>query len=184
MPASLNQTRKLDCTALCQFAFTEAGCANSAVYGLAPSPEGVRASPEREAKYPSGDCSCSDDSTSVCSEETCSATIGSTETASLCDVMAPTSRLCWADARDDEEDDEWQPIWAPCPQPVKCELPVTPAQHHAAPGTPSRTITKAALKAERRKLAAAAAEAKRAALTCAVLEGLLRQARGPDVYED
>lgn len=111
---------------------------------------------------------CSDDSTSVCSEET-----------SLGGVWS--SRPCWADA-DDDDDDEWQSMWVSSSQSEMHELSMVPQQLDAVPS--SAPMTKAPSKAERRELAAAVTKAKRAALTSAVLEGLLRQAQAPHVYQD
>jgi len=110
------------------------------------------------------------------------ASVCSAETASSCE--APSSRQCWADVRDDEDDNKWQSMWAPCPQPVMRELSIAPMHTHTPSGVHSAAITKTASKAERRELAAAASRAKRASLTGAVLEGLLRQAQGPYLYED
>lgn len=58
------------------------------------------------------------------------------------------------------------------------ELPVAPVLSKA-----SGEVTKTS-KTERREVAAAAARAKRAALTGAVLEGLLRQAQLPFTYQE
>jgi len=70
-------------------------------------------------------------------------------------------------------------MWAPPAQPEMHQLSL--AAH-----LPARipAVAKTASKTERRELAATTIKAKRAALTNAVLEGLLRQAQAPYVYEE
>lgn len=168
-------------TRYCRYFFTEEGCKNSASCAFAHSAEEIQTSPlfrDIPSAY-----SFSEDSTSVCSEETSLSSVWSAET------LPQYVRQCWADAKD-EEDDKCKSLWAPGGQPdvrtlskvrtlsIATLIPPTPA------GAQSAAITKAAATAGRREAAAAAAKAKRAALAGAVLEGLLRQAQGPDVYQD
>jgi len=159
-------------TRFCRFFQTEEGCANGASCAFAHGAEEIQ--PSALAKD-----SNSDDSTSVCSEETSLGSVSSTDVASLCEVSPPSARQCWADAEDDE-DDEWQSMWAPPSQPEMHQLSI-------AASLPPRNLpagAKAMSKTERRELAATTINAKRAALTNAVLEGLLRQAQAPYVYEE
>lgn len=101
------------------------------------------------------------------------------ETASLCGVSAPSSRQCWADF-EDEDNDEWQSMWAPPSQPEMRELSIV----SLPPSKPSAEATITASKAERREFATASAKAKRTVLIDAVLEGLLRQAQAPYLYHE
>jgi len=183
MPAHHGQARKLNRasiqhkTRLCRFYTTEEGCANGASCAFAHGAEEFRASPL--AKDVASNCS-SDDTTSVCSEEmsaesVCSS-VQSTSTASSCGALS--SRQCWADV-DDDNDDEWRSIWAP-PQP-KVHERLTASN---LPLSEQPELDKRTLKTKRSEQAAEAARAKRAMLTGAVLEGLLRQAQMPYVYED
>jgi len=94
-----------------------------------------------------------------------------------------TSKQRWADITDDDNDD-WPSMWAPCQQPAMIEISIASVQPRMPTAVPSAGMTKASSKAEQREVRAAAAKAKRAALTDAVLEGLLRQAQGPYVYKD
>jgi len=182
MPAHHSQARKLNRAAMqhktrfCRFFQTEEGCANGASCAFAHGVEELQISDL--AKDGASTCSTSDDSTSVCSEETSLGSVTSTDVASLCEVLPPSSRQCWADA-DDDEDNEWQSMWAPPPQPELHQLSL--AAH--LPANIEAVATKVS-KAERRELAATTIKAKRAALTNAVLEGLLRQAQAPYVYEE
>jgi hypothetical protein len=184
MPAHHSQARKLKWasiqhkTRFCRFFLSEEGCKNGTSCAFAHSAEEIQSSPL--AKDIASNCSTSDDSTSVCSEETSLASVSSAETTSSYEASPQSSRQCWADVKDEDGIDEWQSMLAPCPQPVMREFSIAPVHTHAPP----QVTTKATSKAERRELGAAAAKAKRAALTEAVLEGLLRQAQGPYVYED
>lgn len=181
MPAHHSQARKLNRAAMqhktrfCRFFQTEEGCANGASCAFAHGTDELQLS---TVSKDSASCN-SDDSTSVCSEETSLGSVSSTDVASLCEVLPPSSRRCWADA-DDDEDDEWQSMWAPPSQPEMHQLSIAahlpPSSIPAVAKTPSKT--------ERRELAATTIKAKRAALTNAVLEGLLRQAQAPYVYEE
>lgn len=75
-------------------------------------------------------------------------------------------------------------MWVPPSQPEMREFFIA---SHLSPSNSSLEATKTTSKAERRErreLAAATARAKRAMLTGAVLEGLLRQAQSPYMYED
>jgi len=182
MPAHHGQARKLNRAAVqrktrfCRFFQTEEGCANGASCAFAHGAEEIQISVL--AKDSASNCSNSDDSTSVCSEETSLGSVSSIDVASLCEVSPPSSRQCWADA-DDDEDAEWKSMWAPPAQPEMHQLSL--AAH-----LPARipAVAKTASKTERRELAATTIKAKRAALTNAVLEGLLRQAQAPYVYEE
>lgn len=164
-------------TKFCRFFLTEEGCKNGVSCAFVHNTEEFYSSPL--TKNIAGNFSFSDDSTSVCSEETSLASVWSAETASQLETLPQPLRQCWADLRD-EEDGNWQSMWAPGPQPEMAE----PTKPGTISGGHSAAMTKAAVKAERREAAAAAAKAKREALTGAVLEGLLRQAQGPYVYQD
>lgn len=185
MPAHHSQARKINRAAIqrktrfCRFFLSEEGCQNGASCAFAHGAEEIQTSPLAKdiASY------ISDDSTSVCSEETSLASVWSAETTSQCEASPQSSRQCWADAND-EEDNEWQLMWAPCPQPEMRELSIAAVLPRMPSGARSATITKAPSKAARREVGAAAAKAKRDALAAAVLEGLLRQAQGPYLYED
>jgi len=150
---------------------TEEGCANGESCSFAHGTEEFRFSPL--AKDVASSCS-SDDTTSVCSEEMSALSVcssdQSTVAASSCGALS--SRQCWADI-DDDEDDEWRSMWTP-PQP-KTQERLTASNL----ATSEKTS-----KSQRAEKAAEAARAKRASLTGAVLEGLLRQAQMPYVYED
>lgn len=187
MPAHHSQIRKLQRAArqqktrLCRFFNTEEGCANGASCSFAHGAEEFRLPPL--AKDVAFDCSSTDDSTSVCSEETsvaslCSS-VQSTGTASSCGVSPFSARQCWADV--DEDDDDWQSVWAPQPEP-KMHKRSIPSSN--LPPSDLVELNKRTVKTQHREQAAEAARAKRAMLTGAVLEGLLRQAQMPYVYED
>jgi len=164
-------------TRFCRFFLTEEGCANGASCSFAHGADEFRFSPL--SKDAASNCS-SDDSTSVCSEEmsvasVCSS-VQSTGAGSSCGVSLLSARQCWADV-DDDDDNEWQSIWAPSSQP-QTESDLPPLQSEQA------ELNKRTLKSQHREQAAEAARAKRAMLTGSVLEGLLRQAQMPYVYED
>lgn len=190
MPAHHSQGRKLLRTAarrktrLCRFFLSESGCTNGSSCAFAHGAEELQAL--LWGKDAASTCSISDDSTSMCSEETSLESLGSSDT--TCEVMGPSLRQCWADVEDggEQEDDEWQSMWAPQPQPEMRELPMASARHPCLPpGMHSVAIGQTtASKTERRECAAAMASAKRATLTGAVLEGLLQQAQGPHLYQD
>lgn len=180
MPAHHSQARKLHRatmqrkTRFCRFFLTEEGCANGASCSFAHGAEELHSF--SLAKDSASNCSNTDDSTSVCSEDVCSS-VCSADTASL-NGGSSSSRQCWADV--DDDDDEQESKWTPPSQPKMCELSIA---SQLPPSNPAE-VTKATLKAERREQAAAAARAKRAMLTGAVLEGLLRQAQSPYLYQD
>jgi len=183
MPAHHSQARKLNRAAMqrktrfCRFFLTEEGCANGASCAFAHGAEELQ--PGALAPDSASNCCNSDDSTSVCSEETSLGSVSSTDVASLCEVSPPSSRQCWADA-DDDEDDVWQSMWAPPSRPEMHQLSIAPR----LPPSNLAAVAKTLSKTERRELAATTIKAKRDALTNAVLEGLLRQAQAPYVYEE
>lgn len=183
MPAHHSQARKLHRAAMqhktrfCRAFLAEGACANGASCPFAHGAEELQSS--SLAKDTASNCFNADDSTSVCSEDMSLSSVCSTaDTASLCGVSHLSARQNWADV-DDDDDDEWRSMWAPPSQPKMHELSI--ASHLLS--KPAE-VSKAALKAMRREQAAAAAQAKRAMLTGAVLEGLLRLAQSPDVYQD
>jgi len=164
-------------TRFCRFFATDEGCQNGSSCAFAHNAEELQAS---ILSTDIASSSCSDDSTSVCSEETSLASIWTSET---CDVLPQLTGQSWADVTDNE-DDEWPSMWAPDSKPVMRELSIAPVHAPMPLGVRSVASTNAASKAEHREQCAAAAKAKRAALTEAVLEGLLRQAQSPYVYQD
>jgi len=196
MPAHHSHTRKLikaaarQKTRFCRFFLTEEGCANGGSCKFAHSQEELvvaDAAPKFKSEFGYGTCGFSDDSTSICSDETFSMSV---ETSSICDSMdAPLARPRWADVTD-EDDDELHYTWAPCqPLPIMREFSMAPMQSQQPPNVcaPKMAATSRLTKREKRATReniVSEVNARRAALADAVLGQLLRQAQGPEVYED
>lgn len=193
MPAHHSNARKLNKAAarrktrFCRYFLTEEGCTNGDSCPFAHNKDelvevaGVMT--ETTGNFGLNSCSFSDDSTSICSDESCPLSLDSS---SVCDSMDATFvRPRWADVRD-EEDSELQSTWAPYQQqPVMREFSMAPIQSYTPPSAcpPELHLAKRERR-EKRENVMSAANARRAALADAVLGQLLRQAQGPDVYQD
>lgn len=177
MPAHRSQARKFSQadmrrkTRFCRFFQTEEGCANGASCAFAHGATELQCFASATGSGSNGD----DSTAKVCAAET----LGRASAAPAASSSPPSSRECWADA-DGDEDDEWKSMWAPPSQPEMRHFQM--AAHSLSSSSPA--VAKTASKKERRELEAKAIQAKRAALTNSVLEGLLRQAQAPYVYKE